>query len=310
MGAAMAKDLGHIDCHNPEKPLTKREYNGPGLVSPSTISKRFSSEERPRDGWYQLKRELQLGTQKHDTEDLRRDVLGAAISKRLGYNTQRWKDPEKPLSQREYDDDLGIASSDLIRQRFSSEEQPQDGWDRLKQELQRAAPWGDIPRQNAYDLDEIKPALDEAARQKVEYEVDGEQKVSLRGVAPPGRDLPYIDIEGLPNHHSTLNFHLPKPYAQYVKQETDWEPPSMPEYENDEFFPVLKEVIQTQNHWSARDRYIPAGETPPAEYIDKHEDLPSYSTIKRRLGSKEDWLSEMRDRNATDVNVDPTDFGL
>lgn len=71
-------------------------------------------------------------------EELKKDVLGAAISKELGYNNGAWENPESPLTKTEYRR-IGVYSSYTVSQRFSSEESGENGnksgWKKLKEEL-------------------------------------------------------------------------------------------------------------------------------------------------------------------------------
>lgn len=70
--------------------------------------------------------------EEYDEEELRKDVLGAAMTKELGYNQDFWLH-SGPLSKNEYSD-IGLASSGAIQRRFADETQS-DGWNQLKDEL-------------------------------------------------------------------------------------------------------------------------------------------------------------------------------
>lgn len=72
----------------------------------------------------------------YEDEELKSDVLGAAMSKKLGYNAEIWDNPEDPLTRKEYNrNGLGLVNAETVAYRFSSEEHPQDGWNQVKKKL-------------------------------------------------------------------------------------------------------------------------------------------------------------------------------
>lgn len=69
----------------------------------------------------------------YSDSDLRKDVLGAAISKELGYNEGQWESPGNTLTEEDYKN-IGFSCPGTVRARFGSEDS-QNGWNSLKEEL-------------------------------------------------------------------------------------------------------------------------------------------------------------------------------
>jgi hypothetical protein len=160
--------------------------------------------------------------------------------------------------------------------------------------------------------EEALEALDEAAEQRIEYEVDGEEKVSPEGEAPMGQHLLYIDsVDNLLSERS-YSRKFKRTYTELViERGHDTAGAEKSEYDWDKVDETLKQVIKQRVYCRALDQHSPQDEVPSNRYIDNHDDLPASDTVRDRYGPREDWPEEVgleEERDANDVNVDLTDF--
>jgi hypothetical protein len=170
-----------------------------------------------------------------------------------------------------------------------------------------------IPKEKALQ------ALDEAAEQRIEYKVDGEEKVSPEGEAPMSQHLQHIDSVDNLLSRASYSRKFEGTYTELAIERghdtvaTSSAPESSverSEYDWDKVNEKLKQAIDQEVYCRALDEYSPPGEIPPDRYVDNHEDLPASDTVHGRHDNLKQDLGLDEERNANDVNVDPTDFGL
>lgn len=136
LGAALTKKLyPGLDRWENENALSRKEYDKIGKYSGHTIADKFSSEEETNDGWNQLKKDLGLEINRRDIdgERLKKDVLGASMTKDLGYMRDHWQSGGK-LKREEYDSVAKFSASALDR-KFGSDKGTGDGWSQIRLEL-------------------------------------------------------------------------------------------------------------------------------------------------------------------------------
>jgi hypothetical protein len=171
--------------------------------------------------------------------------------------------------------------------------------------------------------DEALQAVGNASEQRLEYKIDGTEHVSPEGEAPPASHLQHIDsVDNLVSHQAFVQkldeddtytqAAIRIGYDTAAPPSTGSGPSDNPDYDWDEVYEKLKEAIEEEVYWRARDTWIPEDEIPSNIYIKQREDLPSLTALKGRLGPREEWPQELgleEERNANDL-PDPSKFGL
>lgn len=172
-----------------------------------------------------------------------------------------------------------------------------------------------------YPLEKTIELIETAAEQRLEYKIDGESIVSPEAEAVPVSHFGHIDELDLPCLPTVLRV-TGREYIELVEGLGYSHPqPSHSgrdpgrDYDWEEIEERLVNDIESHIEWRDGLRVSKEGETPDWAYFESDPDFdyPSRTQLRRRFGSKDQWKEELgisEQRNADDVNVDPTDLGL
>lgn len=162
--------------------------------------------------------------------------------------------------------------------------------------------------------------LDNAAEQRIEYKIDGEDYVSPEGEAPPSTHITHIDsVDNLPPNDNFYKRNFDRTYTKLAVErghDTVERARSGNSYDWDEVEETLTVLIEEEVEEEVgldTNTIAREDEIPPNQYIKNRDDLPSPDRLRDRYGLRENWKYELdieEERNANDVDVDPTDFGL
>jgi hypothetical protein len=176
------------------------------------------------------------------------------------------------------------------------------------------------PKNKKNSRKDIKDGIIALAEIELEYKVEGESFVSNEGQAVPAHHIEHIDLDRFdldmePTSYMSINRKLDRSYVEFV-QHKGFSHPSYgksngisEEYDWQDVKQELIEDIQKDFTW--RNQRFKEDEVPPPRYFDASDKYPRMQTMRDRFGKREEWPEELgirESRNATDVNVDITDF--